>query len=407
MPEVLEAPPKPAVEYIPPIPENKEPLKVKAGDKYRETFEKLTKAELPEAPKPEEKPKEEPKPELPAPQPEAKPTSPLDVVTADKKDAPKVEVEDEYDGLDEKNPDWKKARQLIKTRKQEVKTLTSTIADLKKAPKADPEQIAKLSKERDDLRQSLSEREELIKSVDVRLSDDYRTLAKKRDDTVQKIGDRARSYGVDGNALVAALALPESRYKAEQIEALLADVAPGYKTKLDVLVEKLDEHNEALNEYEKDAPKKYEEIQAKREAAQREQQEASIKAIQSEFGKISESLPSDVVTLREVPDDVPGGTEWNQAIKDARENALRILSPGGSDFKESAAVAYKGAHYDALMTMFLKDHTELTDARKRLAEYDSGGPEFKGGGKPKGEAKLTPAQKYHRAMEQGKSSQDD
>src|SRR6185503_8267362 len=110
----------------------------------------------------------------------------------------------------------------------------------------------------------------------------------------------------------------------------------------------------------------------------------------SNFGKITEILPNDIVTLREVPEDVPGGTEWNQAIKSAKETALRVLSPGGSDFNETAAIAYKGAHYDAVMNMFLKEHSELLDARKRLAEFDGGGPDFKGGNKPATPQKKAP-----------------
>lgn len=408
--QVLEAPPAAGPTYVPPqVPEPaKEPLKVKAGDKYRAELDKLThpKSETAVAEPPKEEPKQaEPPKEPPKEAPVApteKPTSPLDVVTADRKtDVKEPDVLEEFE---DKNPDWKRARQVMKTQRDEKKALETAIAELKKTPKADPEQITKLSQERDALKQSLAEREELIKSVDVRLSEDYRVLAKKKDDTVQKIGDRVKSYGVDPAAFVSALALPEGKYKNEQIDALLSEVAPSYQAKINVLVDRLEEHNEALNEFEKDAPKKYEEIQAKRQATIQEQQEASVKAIHTEFGKITEALPSDVVTLREVPDDVPGGTEWNQAIKTARENALRILSPGGSDFNESAAIAYKGAHYDALMNMFLKDHTELVDSRKRLAEYDSGGPDFKGGGKPKTEAKLTPGQKYQKALEQAHSS---
>jgi len=421
MPEIetIEPVVKEAPEYVPPqVPPTKE--KVNRGDIFRknlvvekqkergetETPVPTPTVETPKAPEPEVKPevKDEPKPEVKT----ETPKSPLDVVTADQKEAPKEEEDDVLKGFDENKPDWKKAREVMKTQSREKRELAKTIAELKQTPKSDPEEIARLKQQVETQQQALAEREELIKSVDVRLSEDYRTLAKKRDDTVQKIADRAKSYGVDPAALISALALPEGRFKTEQIDGLMAEVAPSYKTKIDVLIEKLDEHNEAIFDFEKDAPKKYEELQAKREAAQREQQEAAVKNIQSEFTKISETLPADIVTLREVPEDVPGGTEWNQAIRNARENALRILSPGGSDFNESASVAVKGAHYDALMNMFLSDHKELVDARKRLAEYDSGGPDFKGGDKPKSEPKLSPSQKFNKALAEIKgSSQDD
>jgi len=98
--------------------------------------------------------------------------------------------------------------------------------------------------------------------------------------------------------LVSALQLPESKFKTDQIKAVMSEVDPDDKARITVLMEQLDGHNEALFEFEKDAPKKYEEIQAKREAAIREQQETSLKTIHSEFGKITEALPNDVVTPR-------------------------------------------------------------------------------------------------------------
>lgn len=410
MPEVAEPPPQVAEQYVPPqVPEAyKEPLKVKAGDKFRAEFEKLTHPKSEEAgvevTKPDqgrvqpEKVDAAPAPEVKPETPTDKPTSPLDVVTADKK--PEVKEPDVLDEFNDKNPDWKRAREVIKTQRQEKKALETAIAELKKAPKADPEQITKLSQERDTLKQSLTEREDLIKSVDIKLSDEYRGIAKKRDDTVQKIGDRAKSYGVDPAALISALALPEGRYKNEQIDALLTEVAPSYRAKIDILVDRLEEQNETLFEFEKDAPKKYEEIQAKRDATLREQQEASVKMIESEFGKIMDELPKDVLTARIVDDDVPGGTDWNGDIHKATENALRILKPGGSDFKESSVVAWKGSHYDSLLTRYLALHERDRENTKRLAEYDAGGPDFRGSQKPKGETKLTPSQKYHKSLEQ-------
>lgn len=412
MPTETVEPPITKPEYVPPqMPHPvQEPLKVKAGEKWKTEFDKLTKAEAgkPETP-PVESPKDEPKaPVTPVPteaKPEVKPTSPLDVVTAGKKEV--QEEPDVLEGFDEKNPDWKRAREVMKTQRQEKKALEATIAELKKAPKSDPEEIIRLTKEKDELKQSLAEREELIQSVDVRLSKDYRDALQKRDTKISKVSTKAKAYGADADALIGALTLPDGAFKTQQIKAAMAEVDPEDKTEIRLLIGEVDTLNDQLTEFEKDAPKKYQEIQSKRETQLREQQEASVKNIHAEFGKITDALPTDIVTLREVPDDVPGGTEWNEAIKSAKENALRILSPGGSDFNESASVAYKGAHYDALMNMFLKDHAELVDARQRLNEYDSSGPDFRGGGKPKSEPKLTPAAKYHQTLEKIKSSPTD
>ncbi len=111
-----------------------------------------------------------------------------------------------------------------------------------------------------------------------------------------------------------------------------------------------------------------------------------------------ETLPDNVKTLREVPEDVPGGTEWNKEIKEARENALRILKPDGSDFKESAAIALKGARYDSLEKRYLELHSEYRELKKTMKEYDQSGPEFKGGPKPKSTVEKKPGIKYHEAF---------
>jgi hypothetical protein len=139
-----------------------------------------------------------------------------------------------------------------------------------------------------------------------------------------------------------------------------------------------------------------------------EQHVANLKIVQQVFNKRTEELPIEIVTLREVPDDVPGGTEWNEAIRKAREEAWRVMSPGGSTREETSDTAWMGRHYPHLMNMFLNDHKELVDARKRLAEYDGGGPDFKGSSKPSTEVKATPTQKYWKTLESIKgSTQDD
>lgn len=411
---VIEQPPTVAPDYVPPQASEPKPLKVKAGDIFKREFEKLTKAEAegkpPEADKPVEPPKEElkeeVKPEVNVESKQAeKPASPLDVVTADQKpEEAKVEEPDILKEFDEKTANWKRAREVMKAQSEEKKALEAKVAELAKTPKSDPEEIAKLSQERDALKQSLAEREELIKSVDVRLSTEYQSTLHKRDAKIAKVSKKADAYGANAEAIISAMALPDSKFKNEQIKAAMADLDGDDKAELKILMGEVDGLNEQLQEFEKDAPKKYEELQSRREAQLREQQENHLRTIQSEFVKLAERLPQDIVTLREVPDDVPGGTEWNKAIRDAKEKALQVLTPGGSDYDESATIAFKGAHYNSLMGMFLKDHSELVSARKRLAEFDAGGPDFKGGDKPKSEPKLTASEKFHKALETLKSN---
>lgn len=401
-------------EYVPP----QETLKVKAGDKYRDALDKISKGLEPKAEQTvaepttaDVTPKEiratvpaEDAPKVEEVKPPEKPASPLDAVTGDTK--PEVAKPEEPDELkefeDDKNANWKKAREVMRRQSDEKKALEAKLAELSKAPKAAPEEVAKLSQEREQLKAQLAEREELLKLTDIRLSEDYRVAAKKRDDSLRKISTKARSYGVDPDTLVSALVLPDSKFKTDQLKAVMAELEPDDKTAIRILIDKFEESNDAVIEFERDAPQKYEEINAKREATMREQQELAIKQLESEYQKVAQSIPNEVVTLRKVPEDIPGAEEWNTGIETAIQEGLRLLKPG-AEFKETSDTAIQGRHYPYLLKMFLKEHSELVEARKRLAGFDSGGPDFKGGAKPKTEVKLTPAEKYHKAMETLKS----
>lgn len=416
MPEVIEPETKETPEYVPPQASESPKPKVNRGDVFRENLVKAQKAEReeseiptpPEAPsKPDEPPTKEPEPpskpeETPSKPEDAvkTPTSPLDVVTAEKKPEPKPEEpEDVLKDFDEKNPDWKRAREVMKTQSREKRELEKTIAELKKTPKSDPEEIARLTKEREDLKQSLAEREELISSIDVRLSKDYQDTVKSRDKRIAKVASTAKAYGADVDTLIGALNLPDGAFKTQQIKAAMAEVEPEDKTEIRLLIGEVNGYNEKLQEFEANAPTKAAELQAKREAEAREQQEASIKNLQSQFTKFMDQLPNTLITAREVPEDIPDGTKWNEDIRGATEKALRILTPGGSTLEETEDVAWKGSHYDALLNRYLALHSESKEMRQRLAEFDGGGPDFKGGNKPATPQKKAPgAQRFHEAL---------
>ncbi len=322
----------------------------------------------------------------------AKPESPLDVVLEKAEEKP-AEEPDILEGFPEKTPNWQKARGVMKTQSEKIKELEAKLT----APK--PAEDPVWQKKAEELEKALEEREVTIKSLNAEYSQDYQKLVGKYQGTAEKIKTRMQSFGADGDSLLAALSLPYGKVRTEQVDAALAELPAGKQGRIESLIEELETHGEDITEFRKDLPKKYDEMVAYHQKQAAEQQANGIKQLETEFGKISQSIPAKVVTMREVPEDVPGGTEWNKEIREAREVALRVLKPDGSNFEESTQIALQGARYPTLEKRYLALHKDYSELKKRMAEYDSSGPDFKGGSKPKSTTPKSAPQKYREAME--------
>ncbi len=332
--------------------------------------------------------------------PSTKPESPLDVVLEKgTKEPEKVEdvpdVVKQFDDINvPKSEHWKRARGVMSEQSTKIRELEAKLS----APKAAPEEVVAHTKRIEELEQALADRETRLKSAGAEYSPDYQKLVGKYQTTAEKIKNRMESFGGDGNSLLSALSMPYSKTRTDQIDASLQDLDAGKQGRIQSLIEELEGHGEEIAEFRKDLPARYEEMTAKQEQAAREQQVNAIKQMETEFLKITEQIPESIVTMREVPDDVPGGTEWNKEIKEARANALRILKPDGSDFNESAAIALKGARYDSLEKRYLSLHSEYRELKGKMKEYDQSGPDFRGGSKPKDTTEKKPAAKFHEAL---------
>ncbi len=411
-PTVIEshpAPPKDIGKLGPP------PQKSSFAEKFHKEFAKLDPetgdpkkpdaVQTPEEPpsKPTETPTKEPeapsKTESAVDTPISKPESPLDVVLEKGTKEPE-KVEEEPDVLKQfdaitvpKSEHWKRARGVMADQSAKIREYEAKLKAAETAPKADPATATRLQ----ELEATLADRETRLKAAAAEYDPDYQKLVTKYQTTAEKIKTRADSFGVDGSSLLTALSLPYSKARTDQIDAVLADLDLGKQVKVQKLIDDLEGHGEEISEFRKDLPARYEEMTAKQEQVAREQHANAIKQLESEYLKIVETLPDNVKTLREVPEDVPGGTEWNKEIKEARENALRILKPDGSDFNESAAIALKGARYDSLEKRYLALHSDHVALKKQMKEYDTSGPEFRGGPKPKGPEAKGPkgARGYH------------
>lgn len=408
-PEVVEPP----VVEAPKTGVGPTPSRSKFGDKFRAEFAKLESqnreqpikpvepaAEPVEPPKEEPKvaepPKEPPKEAPPtAPPADVKPESPLDAVVAKGKEPEKpAEEPDVLKEFDEAKPDWKRARGVMKDQSTKIKELEFKLT----APKAAPDEVAALTKKTEELQAELTERENRIKAINAEYSTEYQTMIQDRTSQLGKISSRMKAFGGDGEALAEAVALPLGKVRTAQIKEAMTDVDPDDRARLHTLIENYESHEDKIADFRKDLPKKFDEIQAVHENQVREHQAKMVKQLEAEFVKISEQLPESIVTMREVPDDVPGGTEWNREIVEARTNALRVLKPDGADFNESVSIALKGARYDTLEKRYLELHKDHTELKKQMAEYDSSGPDFKGGGKPTVKVDKKPSEKFREAL---------
>ena len=166
-------------------PKEKQPT---FGEKFNKEFSKLRAIETgqppPAEPKPETPSAPEPvadsKPaEVPAPPTEAKPpASPLDAVLAEPKAEPKAEPDtDVLQGFDEAKPDWKRARETMKTQSARIKELEEAS---KKPVSIDTSEVDAVRKERDQLREKITEQETKLKAINAEYSDEYQNLLKDR-----------------------------------------------------------------------------------------------------------------------------------------------------------------------------------------------------------------------------------
>ncbi len=407
---------------IEPVPQEKAglgpmPAVTKFGDKFRAEMAKVEAAAKPTEPPPEPKPPTSTTEEKPTVSEETvetkevkpdvtKPESPLDVVVAaeKKEEKPEIDVEANIEDLKKiavpKSEHWAKARDTMDALRLELKAV-------KTAPKPTTPVVDEVSTKRiEELQAEIADRDNRIKAINAEYSPEYQKLVGKWHGTAEKIKTRMQSFGADGDSLLAALSMPYSKVRTDQIDAALGELDAGKQGRIQSLIEELEGHSEEIGEFRKDLPRKYEEIVAAQQTAAMEQHQAGLKQLETEFVKISEAVPDSIVTMREVPDDVPGGTEWNKEIQEARSNALRVLKPDGADFNESVQIALKGARYDTLEKRYLSLHKDYSELKKSYAALDSSGPDFKGTPKPTTKTEKSRGTKYHEALAQRQAAGD-
>lgn len=372
-----------------------------AGDKFREAFAKIDPP--PEDPKqqtpvPTEAPSSPAADAAPHAQPAAaSPSSALEAAIGPTKDETNPELDEtEFDKVETPTKDnWHQARTRIKELNTKVKELSAQ-------PQTTPDTSAleAITEERDGLKQRLADQENRLKSINAEYSEEYQSLQKDREKAVRKIATRMKYIGASEKAsdLVDALNLPDSRFKTQQIKEALSELESDDKAAIRVLIEGLDTVDEKITDFKKDLPAQWERIQSDHSRRQADEEAEGLKAIDREFGKVIVELPKEIVRLRKVPDDTPGAADWNKPIDEAIRRANALLKPNGSDFPYTLKTAVKGELFDEVWKDYVAVWKENQELRKRGAELDAAGPDFKGGKKPTTEVKKTPSQKFHEAL---------
>ncbi len=402
------------------------PVVTKFGDKFRAEMAKVDATIKPTEPPPEptlpEPPSKEAEPvnkdaeSLKKPtdavdSPPSKPESPLDVVI---EKAPKEEKPEATDILADadaaisdlskiavpKSEHWAKARDTMDKLRLELKAAKTT-------PKTqEPVQDTATVKRIEELQAEIADRDNRIKAINAEYSPEYQKLVGKWQGTAEKIKTRMQSFGADGDSLLAALSLPYSKIRTYQIDTALGELDAGKQGRIQSLIEELEGHGEEIAEFRKDLPKRGEELIAAQQAQATEQRQQAIKQAEISYLGSAEKLSDKYVTLREVSDDVPGGTEWNNDIRESRTEGLRLLMPDGATQEESEEAAALWKQYPKLEKRYLslyKDHKEL---KKAYAALDSSGPDFKGTSKPTSKTEKSRGVKYHEALAQRQAAGD-
>lgn len=410
--------------------------KVSHGEKFNKAMENLTGARLPynaatqNAPKDEQAPTNEGKEtaekaadkvsDKSAPKPSAldvalgeKPPAKADDKAADSTEWEKEDVLKEYPG-DAQKRNWHGLRQVAGTQSIELRTLRSEvdkskaeIAEAKKAG-ANPAELQQLRDELAGAKTTLSQREQDIKAINAEYSDEYRSLTKSKDDAIAKAVNRFKTYGGNADALADVLALPEGKLKTAQLKELMSEMEPEEKTRVLTVIESVNDADDKMAEFKKDLPKKWDEIQSRQDTVRREEAARNMTALEDNFAKVAKLLPANAPLLNQIDPEIDGAQDWNSAVQKAYENGQRIMKGAdGVTFEESVAVAVKGSDYDRVANLLISKDKELKAANARLAEFDRGGPDFKGG-KEVAESKdqMTPAQKFHASMRAQASEND-
>lgn len=339
----------------------------------------------------------------------AKPKSALDTVLGDKVEPTPVE-QDILAEFDAKNPDWKKAREVMKTQSEELKRYRSESAKSATVDPAIKGQLEAVQKERDAIRE---ERDKLKDAV-VALNVDYDPeVQAKFVDGKQRLLDRAtdrtKEFGGDAEAFKEAMKLPAGKAQTAAMRDALVDVDEIDRPRIISLVEQIRGLDEEYADLKKDPQQAWKTLSERRQMEQQSQYEESERTKQAVFDKVLKALPASAKLITRVDDSAEGAPEWNADLDAALNHSKHLLSTDAKP-EDIMAAAIKGSRYDFVEKLLLDERSrsqqEITELRTQLAKYESSDPGFKGGQKtPKNDPMdKTPGAIFRETMEKTKQS---
>jgi len=379
-----------------------DPILGNLGDRFNDALKNVTVSddkkqeskhvEKPTKPEPKKEEKVETTPEKPSSALEAALGEPKvpeiakpDLAALDKLEADLDKIETP------KSEDWKRAREARKLLRDELTKAQSA------PPKVDAN-LEVLTKENVELKERLQKQETNLKAINAEYSEDFQNLLADREKVLGKVASKMKYSGSDrADELVAALGMPEGKLKTTAVKDAMSELDADDKIAVRALIERLDETDEKITEFRKDLPGQFERLQERKKLSAHEQAEKESKLQETEFRKVIEELPKEIVRLRQLSDDAPDAKTWNDPIRPAIESAFKALRPNGTDFRGTVSLAIKGALYDNVWNDYVAQNKELREANARLKEFDQGSPDFKGGKAPaKGKQKPETAEDYER-----------
>lgn len=353
----------------------------------------------PEAAKPEAKPaadKLKADPEKPAvkeaakPDKSAKKKSALEAALSEEP-APeaKPEPDETQQLLESKDPNWERAREVMKRQGEELKTFREKAT---KANEPTPEVAAKMKsyeKELADIKAQNAALKDSITALDVRYDPDFRA---KYDDGRTKLVTQAaakvEAAGGDKAKFLEAMELSGTK-RSQLLKEALAEVEQGFeRDAIGTRLGQIDTLEEERDEQLKNPQKTSEEWQRKRDVEAQKQEQAVAEFKTATFDKIAKKLQKESPLFRVAPDDSEGADTYNADLKADMERAIELT--GNIPADDVAIASFKAQRFDTI-TKSLIAESKAKDARiseleETLRKFEGSETGYRGGKKPSAQA---------------------
>lgn len=274
-----------------------------------------------------------------------------------------------------------KMREKIDTLWKESQTLSRERADLqaKVKPALEDPDVQALIKAKDE---ELSRANEALLALNIDSHPEFkREFTIPREKHARNAAQKLQSYGGNGQALLDALYMPEGIRRDEAVAQLLESVPDYAKTKITGIISQIETLDEQAGERRANAPKTWEELNAKDLDSRRKKAEEYRGQVTTVFEDIKGQLSQDPV-FRQLSDDIKGASEWNKDRDAAFERGLNHILGSDNTVQRSLITAIKGERFDAVKGLLVKERELRKAAERKVAEYEGVQPTVRGGKMP-------------------------